>query len=79
MRPEKETPQPGRAWGAGQCTNDAENHGTPASKLIAEADAIAALIPYMMTRERKHADGSRVFKLWLLVLAVKRCNHDART
>lgn len=49
------------------------NDSRPAIKrLFAEADAIAASIPLMMTRERKHATASRLLNLWLKALAFSR-------
>lgn len=49
------------------------NDSRPAIKrLLAEADTIAASIPLMMTRERKHATASRLLSLWLKALALSR-------
>jgi len=70
--PKTETPRPGRALGDWQSRNDAANHAAPASKLIAEADAVAASIPYMVTRECKRSAVDRFLDLWLQALAAGR-------
>lgn len=76
--PPNETPRHEARGVARACENtDAGNNTSPASKLIAEADAIAASIPFMMTRERKHSTASRLLKLWLRALAVSRGEEQA--
>lgn len=68
----RKTPRPGRALGDWQRRGDDTQYAKPASKLIEEAGAIAASIPYMMTRERKCAAVSRFLDLWLQALAAGR-------
>ncbi|MEN6630769.1 MAG: hypothetical protein ABFC42_14115 [Sulfuricella sp.] len=76
--PPNETPRHEARGVARACENtDAGNNTSPASKLIAEADAIAASIPFMMTRERKHSTASSLLKLWLRALAVSRGEEQA--
>jgi hypothetical protein len=69
----RKTPRPGRALGDWQTRKDhANKYAKPASKLIEEAGAIAASIPYTMTRERKRSAVSRFLDLWLQALAASR-------
>jgi len=73
--PENKTPRTGKALGAdeaSEATNLNGHDSKMASKLFAEADAIAASIPLMMTRERKHTTACRLLNLWLKALALSR-------
>lgn len=73
--PENEAARPELARAADEAIEAGNLEGNdtkPASKLFAEADAIAASIPYVMTRERKRATLSCLFGVWLSALAASR-------
>jgi hypothetical protein len=71
---EKETARPEQARAADEAAEAGNLNGngkTPAI-IIGEANAIAASIPYMMTRERKRSAADRFLGLWLQALAASR-------
>lgn len=76
----KKTPQPGQAWGADESNEAGSLNGNvkaPASKLIAEADAIAASIPSLTGEQARRAAASRILRLWLQVLQPGQQRHGS--
>ena len=77
MRPQRKTPQPGRAWGdKSNSRYEQDSIRQTSIRLFAEADAISASIPYLMTRERKRATVIRLCGVWLSALSAARLEAD---